>query len=238
MGDRPAHIPGLLAGTLDTRGYPDDAVLVRGEKTLGHIHQGRRVGDIPDPAPGVDAAQKQDLGLEDVPDPGQVPLVEEGFPDRPVGGGTQPADRLFRVPIGPEQVRAEVASHPILLRGTEHLDHAQLVADRLPGVVREHQPDPVAGRDAVAGGTDTPRAVHAEVCVHGETPSTRSSRCLPRDRDSVTERPVRSVVANRGTRKSLRVSTRPASASRSRLAASQTTSPSGTRRAQAGQPAS
>ena len=53
------------------------------------------------------------------------------------------------------------------------------------------------------------------------------SRCLPRETVSVTTSPVRSAVASRGTRKSLRVSVRPASASCRRRAVYQTTSPSG-----------
>ena len=44
------------------------------------------------------------------------------------------------------------------------------------------------------------------------------SRCLPRGTASVTTSPARSAVASRGTRKSLRVSTLPASASCSRRA--------------------
>ena len=58
-------------------------------------------------------------------------------------------------------------------------------------------------------------------------PSVRMSRCFPRETASVTVLPVRSAAANRGTRKSLRVSTRPASAPCSWRAARQTTSPSG-----------
>ena len=53
------------------------------------------------------------------------------------------------------------------------------------------------------------------------------SRCLPRETVSVTTSPVRSAVASRGTRKSLRVSVRPASASCRRRAVKKTTSPSG-----------
>src|SRR5580704_1475740 len=55
------------------------------------------------------------------------------------------------------------------------------------------------------------------------------SRCFPREAVSVTVWPVRLAVANRGTRKSERVSTRPASAACSRRAVSHTASPSGTR---------
>src|SRR5690606_19218271 len=58
-------------------------------------------------------------------------------------------------------------------------------------------------------------------------PSTRTRRCLPRDTAPRTVRPRRSAVANRGTRKSERVSRRPASTSCRRRAVSQTTSPSG-----------
>ena len=53
------------------------------------------------------------------------------------------------------------------------------------------------------------------------------SRCFPRETVSDTTSPDRSAVANRGTRKSLRVSTLPVSASCRRRAVYQTTSPSG-----------
>ena len=59
-------------------------------------------------------------------------------------------------------------------------------------------------------------------------PSIRVSRCLPAATTSRTVRPVRSTVASRGTRKSVRPATRPASASCRRRPASQTVSPSGT----------
>src|SRR5262245_38417985 len=56
----------------------------------------------------------------------------------------------------------------------------------------------------------------------------RTRRCLPRETTSSTRRPDRSTAAMRGTRKSVRVSTWPASARRSRVAARKTVSPSGT----------
>src|SRR5262245_55175945 len=56
----------------------------------------------------------------------------------------------------------------------------------------------------------------------------RTRRCLPRETTSSTRRPDRSTVAIRGIRKSVRVSTWPASARRIRVAARKTVSPSGT----------
>src|ERR1044072_2371871 len=56
---------------------------------------------------------------------------------------------------------------------------------------------------------------------------TRMNRCLPRLITSSTTQPVRSTVANFGTRTSQRVSVFPASASRSLVAARKTVSPSG-----------
>src|SRR5207253_5903315 len=67
--------------------------------------------------------------------------------------------------------------------------------------------------------------------------SSRASKCLPRAITAVTVAPRRSDVANAGTRKSLRVSERPASARSSRCAVSQTVSPSGTRSGSQSQPA-
>ena len=96
--------------------------------------------------------------------------------------------------------------HLVLPGGGQHLDDAELVADGLPGVIAQHQPDPVpAGGRSLAGRTRHEPSIFRWVCTV-TPPSTRVSRCLPRDSDSVTSRPVRSVVAYRGTRKSVRVS--------------------------------
>src|SRR5215469_18182890 len=59
------------------------------------------------------------------------------------------------------------------------------------------------------------------------SPSTLVRRCLPRETTSRTSRPARFVVAYLGTRKSLRVSVRPASAASSWRPVRQTVSPSG-----------
>ncbi len=58
-------------------------------------------------------------------------------------------------------------------------------------------------------------------------PSKRARRCLPRGVTSRVTRPVRSAVAKRGTRRSLRVSSRPARAACRRVAARRMLSPSG-----------
>src|SRR6266581_2278439 len=80
---------------------------------------------------------------------------------------------------------------------------------------------------SAAGRTRQEPSMRRWVCT--VTPaSVLVSRCFPREMVSVTRCPVRSAVANRGTRKSVRDSTRPASAPCSRRAVSHTASPSGT----------
>src|SRR5579859_120197 len=81
---------------------------------------------------------------------------------------------------------------------------------------------------SAAGRTRQEPSMRRWVCTVSPA-SVRVSRCFPRERVSVTVWPVRSAVANRGTRKSERVSTLPASAPCSRRAVSHTRSPSGTR---------
>ena len=100
----------------------------------------------------------------------------------------------------------------------------------------EHHPG-LVGRAAPAlpGLVDPPGALHLQVGVQGPArrrpASMRVSRCLPRETVSTTVPPARSAVACWGTRKSVRVSTCPASARSSSRAARQTVSPSGTRAA-------
>src|SRR6202022_4863171 len=52
--------------------------------------------------------------------------------------------------------------------GADQFDHAELIPDRLPVVVGEQQPDPVAVPDPFGRGPDLPGAVHAQVGVDGE----------------------------------------------------------------------
>ena len=123
-----------------------------------------------------------------------------------------------------------MADDALLVPGRQDLDDPEQVSERLPLAVGKDEPDPVITRQVVAWPDGYRQDPSMRRCVWTVTPfSTRVSRCFPRETVPVTARPVRSVVANRGTRKSLRVSTRPVSASSSWRAVRQTTSPSGMR---------
>ena len=99
------------------------------------------------------------------------------------GSRRQPAYRLVGVPVGAEQVRAEVADGAVLAVAREQLDHRQPVADRLPLGGRQQQPAPASrGRRATgrrAGRGATLPSIRKWVC-RVRSPSTRVSRCLPR----------------------------------------------------------
>ena len=56
--------------------------------------------------------RKQTFGLVDVAGAGDGALVEQGGADGPVGVGAEAAEGLDRVPVGAEDVGAEVADDP------------------------------------------------------------------------------------------------------------------------------
>src|SRR5229473_1086682 len=119
----------------------------------------------PDYACGDDACSLL-VGLQQ-----SVPKFYEGtqvrhLSDRPGRVRAQPALRLRRIPVRAKQVGAEVADRARLGGCGQDLHDAEQVADGLPGVVGEDQPDPVVAGDPLAGRPHPPRAVHAQVRVH------------------------------------------------------------------------
>ena len=127
----------------------------------------RRSATWPTGRHGLSPAQEQHFGNINIADAGQVALIEQRLADRPLRLLPQAADRLGAVPVRAEQVRAEVTDDRVLVLARYHLHHREQVPDRLPGVVGQHDPDPVVGRPAAAGRPDPPRAVHPQVRVHG-----------------------------------------------------------------------
>src|ERR1035441_7145353 len=105
----PAVHPGLLAAAKVAGGRLFPAVLVRTQQTLGQLDDRVQISNVADWPPRVEAAQEQHLGLIQVADPGQVPLVEECLADRAVGACPEAALGLRGIPVGAEQVRAGMA---------------------------------------------------------------------------------------------------------------------------------
>ena len=159
----------MLLAPLQVAGrYVAVALFVRLEQSPGQVNQGAEIRYRPGGPPRIDAAQEQHLGLVDIPDPGQVFLVEQRLADRAVRLGAQSPHRFVAVPVGAQQIRAQVAGDPRLLAGADQPDDAELVPDRLPVLVGEHQPDPVIVPYPLGRGPHPPGAVHAQVGVDGQ----------------------------------------------------------------------
>ena len=151
-------------------------------------------------------AQEAEFGLVDVADSGEVALVQQGLAEGASGVGEEPALGFGGVPVGAEQVGAEVADGRRLLGGAQQFEHGEAVADG--GAVGGARAPPGSGvrvrrRRARRSGVLTrqePSMPRWEWRVR--PPSTRMRMCLPRGATSRTVRPVRSAVASWGTRKS------------------------------------
>ena len=112
-----------------------------------------RSGTSPTGVQRVDAAGEAELGGVHVADPGQAGLVEQRLVDGAVRVGEQPAERLVLVPVGAEQVGAEVADDVVLAVAGEQLDDAEREADRRAGRRWRARPGPGgrAGASAAPG---------------------------------------------------------------------------------------
>ena len=192
---------------------------------------GGRSGRSPTGSQGVTRSEEAELALVDIADPGEIALVEEGLAE----GAGRGARGGWPGPCpGPSRGRGDRG------RGGRRLGSRRRCAaapgrgggSRRPCAVGGAEDRPGSGgagpplqRSPGAYTFQAPSIRRCECRVR--PPSKRVRRCLPRGVTSRTVRPVRSAVANCGTRRSERVSTWPARAVCSRFAASQTVSPSG-----------
>jgi hypothetical protein len=164
----PPVYPGLLAAAPVAGGDLADPVFVRVQQAAREFGHRPEVRDGAGRLPRVDAAQEQHLGLIQVADAGQAALIEQRLADGAARFGGQPPYRFGAIPVRAEQIWPQVPGDLILVAGANQLDHAELITDRLPGIVGEHQPDLVAVLDLLGGPPDSPAAVHAEMSVDGE----------------------------------------------------------------------
>src|SRR6185437_4705297 len=157
---RAAVDPGSFSAPLRARGDYAVALFVGIEQSLPKFHQGTQVCHFPHRPPRAETSQEQHFCSKYVSHPGQVALVEQGLADRAGRVRAEPAFRLRLVPVRAQHVGAKVADRALLVGGGQDLHDAEQVADGLPGVVGEDQPDAVAATGPFGGGLDPPGAVH------------------------------------------------------------------------------
>ena len=126
-------------------------LLVDVEHLLRPSDQPRQVGHLADRPSRVEPGHEAQLGEVHVADAGQPGLVEQRVGQRAVGLLAQPAYGLVLVPVGAEQVGAEVADRRVLLLAGEQLDDAEREADGQPVVGGQHDPRRCRPDDASAG---------------------------------------------------------------------------------------
>ena len=136
-----------------------------------------------------------------VPMPARLRWSSSASPSGAVGVGEQPAHGLLLVPVGAEQVGAEVADDVVLPVARHQLDDAEREADRRPrspvsSTTRAWWPGLAP---ALAGLRRPARSPPSSGGCAGSTArvgaSMRVSRCLPRETVSTTVPPARSAVA-------------------------------------------
>src|SRR3954447_26237859 len=91
-------------------------VAIGPEESLGGADESPRIRDAVDAGPRVHPLDEQDLGLVEAADAGEVALVEDGLADRPLGLAQQIPDRQLGIPIGAEEIGAEVTDQVNFLR--------------------------------------------------------------------------------------------------------------------------
>ncbi len=142
------------------------ALLVEVEHLLGPSHQPGEVGHGPDRGRGVHPGGEAELGGVHVADAGQVGLVEERLADGRLGLAVQVGQRALLVPVGAEEVGAEVADDLVLVVAGDQLHDAEREPDGDgPGVGQHHAGVGGGPRPALARPHHLPAALHLEVGV-------------------------------------------------------------------------
>src|SRR5215204_5869792 len=140
---------------------------VHEEQLLGALHQASEVLHLGHRRAGMEPLEEEHFSAIERPDPGEISLIKEGLPDRPIRLRRHPPPCLLRIPVRTKQVRAEVADRVRLVGGRDQLNHRQPVADRVMlsrcqdrsnFIVRPAGP-------ATPGAKDAPGALHPEMSV-------------------------------------------------------------------------
>jgi hypothetical protein len=115
---------------------------------------------------------EQRLGVVQRPDAGQQPLVEQCLADGSLRVAPKVGQGGGQIPVGTEQIRAEMPDERAFVRRGHEIQHAEAGADAGPLGGAEDSPDAVlaqlADRDLV-GPRHPPLAVHAQVAVQRHT---------------------------------------------------------------------
>src|SRR5690606_31811888 len=108
-------------------GGADRALAVEIQQLPGEAGQPRCPvgGELSDGQPRGDAEQEAELALVHVADAGEVALVQQGLADRAVRVLEEVGQRQVRVPVGAEEVGAEVADGPVLVGGAQEFQDGQ-----------------------------------------------------------------------------------------------------------------
>ena len=102
--------------------------------------------------------------------PARLRWSSRASPRGRAGSREEVAQGPVGVPVGAQQVGAEVADGPVLVGGAQQFQDGEAVADGGVGGGAEDRPDLVGGAaaPALAGGVHLPGAVHPQVGVEGE----------------------------------------------------------------------
>jgi hypothetical protein len=84
--------------------------LIGVKQPVPEVHQGIQILNRAHRTPRIDAPQEQHFRAEPRPEAGQVSLVEQRLADRAVRLGAQSPYRLAAIPVGAQQIRAQVTS--------------------------------------------------------------------------------------------------------------------------------
>ncbi len=163
--DHPVLLPATTVAGRDLVGLRRRGAVAQRPRRQLHERAERHVRDGP---VRMDAAEEAQLVHPQVAEPGQVVLVADGFEHGSPRVGAEAADRLRRVPVGPQRIGPEPADEQALVAGLDQLDDGYRDPPRRRPL-RRREPDPHLGHDPAgqrpAGSRDRPRAVEAQVGV-------------------------------------------------------------------------
>lgn len=154
------------------------------------IDHTREVGHIPDRRPRVEAQKEADLGSIDVAQPGHHGLIEQRFTDRARWIRTQTTLRFVGIPVGAEQIGAEVANDALLLRPFQYVHDRKAESDGNVSIGLENDARLVAGMSpAIPRLVDVPRSIHLEVSVERDLVPDPEQKVFPARHDLIDATP-------------------------------------------------
>lgn len=116
-----------------TRSDPPGTSLVRFQQPLGKINKPDQIRNLGNGSQRMDTNKKAQFAPVDIPNPGEIPLIQQRQTNGSLRNRSQPPNRFAGIPIRTQKIRTEIPNGLLLTTARENPKNSELETYGLAG---------------------------------------------------------------------------------------------------------